>query len=251
MPEGSGLTNGRGAVAFRSLVQSDDPACGRECTSGQFRVWTPDAASEVHDDYPVAWSPSGAHLAVLALDLSAIGIDGSPEILAWPTLERLAADPSAVTGEPFVSFDPSSRSLAYASEGWIRVLDLAAGDATVVGPAASGAFFGWTAQSELVVIDESNSSVATYSRDGALVQTWPHTGERIVSSADGSTVVAFHVDDQAVGADSIGVLRGGTITTLQLPSRLSSNEVHIAPDGSAITVVVTQDSGPVLLLRRL
>ncbi len=156
-----------------------------------------------------------------------------------------------MTGEPFVRFDPSSEFLAYAAEGRIRILALAGGNPTVIGPAASGAFFGWTAQSEIVLVDKSDWSVATYSRDGKLVQTWPRTGQRIVSSADGSAVVAFHVDSEAAGADSIVISRGGVLTRVQLPGPLYSYEIGVAPDGSTITVVVTLDGSPALLLRRL
>jgi hypothetical protein len=212
------VSNGHDALAYETSGNLD--------ASARFVMWTPaGGTSSPRPGVPVAWSRNGTKLAVWHW-LSGTGPEsvGWVEALSWPSLRSLGAIHEA-PGWIFALFDPSGRYL-YAN-GF--VLDL---ETRQVSP--------WPAPSP--------SGPATNEVDARLfpaVAAVTDPDEAAGASADGSTVVLWHMSTQ----QQVMLSRGPTVRAIDVPGPLQPPDPQLSPDGShlVISCVAPDGSEEVLL----
>jgi hypothetical protein len=226
------VSNGHGAVAFSTA--------GANTTASQFAIWTPQGVSRQLPGQPAAWSRDGSKLAVWHYQGPIVGADAMPggwmEVLSWPDLKELVALPdTSVAG--FTSFDPSGLYLLLPGTG--SVLDVTTGARIQVVP-DSTAFdrAAWDQNSNLIIQEWTGGAsypVTTYSLDGKPLWRSDVTGDSLVGTLDGKTVVGYYGSRSQKSA--MTVIRDGVVHDVALPGPLLFGPPQLSADGSAVVVL--------------
>jgi len=237
------IAGGKGAVAFDT---TNFDRCPQRDGCWTFRVWTHDGLSREHQGMPVAWSPAGDRLLVIhpmerggGQGAGFGGYSGWVEVLAWPGLDRFFADETTVFYWYDSSFDPSGRFIASDLVDQVRV-DTATGEIHHFETGSDT--FGWDASGDLVNAT-ADGTVIAYGPSGQVSWTAPGAGHYVMSSGDGSTIVA-QLNDPARAAP-FGVftmLRDGARTSFRLPEVFADSFVStpsIAPDGRHMVIAAS------------
>ncbi len=235
--DGAALSGGDGSVAFAT---SSEPY--------SFRVWDHGTWSQATAGYPAQWSANGDRLAVLDQTDTGISIEGTPTVLAWPTLATVASDTTHITAVEGVHFNVAGTYLAYPSYGSIDVLDIASETVTAVGPSNPSGWIAWDANGGLVIPSRDNRTAAAYSTAGAGLHDWGSVGDAVVASSDGSTLI-FYTNDYANKPPPMELISDGKSRLVDV-TNTSGRRPVLAPDGHAFIVGVYEGNDELLLLSR-
>ena len=230
LPEGRWIAgNGHGNLSFS---YDDD-------IESEYSIWSPAGVTASGEGFAQSWSHSGDRMLILhPNDQYGPGTYGWLEILSWPELDRLYADPEAdFVWMPAVS--PSGNLVAYPpviGDSLVRVGDVRA--ATVADYDIPLGSYVWDADERLVQVTPRGNGVRIYDREANLIEFQRRdVGDAIVASADRSTIVFFHSDEARRSTDRISILRANDWSELPLPSLNGLNaQPQVAPDGTAVIV---------------
>lgn len=241
------ISNGHGALAISGCGACDPDRSWHE--QRVYQIWTLDGEpTKSLPGLPIAWSLEGDRLLIEHPLGDGPNRDSWPEIVSWPTLERVYADRD-VRAE--LLLDPSWSRAAYGEDirdKTVTVVDLATRDAATFAT-EHPSLGAWDAAGRLIMDDYSTASAAAYKVDGTVVAQWPGVGNTVTSSADGSTI-AFYYFDQLEGPNVITILTGDAVRGLKAPGPISLGPGPVlSRDGSALIVEVLGE--PTLLLHHL
>jgi hypothetical protein len=199
------VSNGHDALAFETSANLD--------ASARFVVWTVAGATTTpRSGVPIAWSGDGTKLAIWHWSSgSGPGAVGWVETVSWPGLRSLGAIRQPTSGVSAL-FDPSGQYL-YAS-GFL--LDLESGQvASWSGPSPSG---------------QSTDRLHVLLFPAVAAVTDPD--EAASASADGSTVVLWHMSTQ----QPVVLQQGLTERAIDVPGPLQLPDSQLSPDGSHLVI---------------
>lgn len=243
LPMHAALSDGRGAFA---LTRFDGAG------SAEFAVWADGTLTDWRPGSPSAWSGPGDRLAVIHPRDAGPHAEGWLEIVAWPGLANVwsSDEQGSISG---ASFDPTGAFVAFPEfterptpprevprfDLTVRVVDLGSGELGGFEAVENGSY-AWLAEARIVVVGFDSSTATVYDMTGGVLASAEVVGPNVVSAGGGSLLLFY---DGELDEPPMQILRREQLTLLDSPGTLAGPAPAIAPNGSAIVVVVRVPSG--------